>query len=77
MATEYTDNNIANDNNEEKSEIIKITIVRKYLFISWVAKLILENINLFDFELSEADMITISSLNQNKRLGPDPDNFNF
>ena len=31
----------------EKSEIIKITIVRKYLFISWVAKLILENTSLF------------------------------
>ena len=31
----------------EKSEIIKITIVRKYLFISLVAKLILENTSLF------------------------------
>ena len=31
----------------KKSEIIKITIVRKYLFISWVAKLILENTSLF------------------------------
>tara|TARA_Y100001935_G_scaffold135096_1_gene111772 strand:- start:222 stop:431 length:210 start_codon:yes stop_codon:yes gene_type:complete len=31
----------------EKSEIMKITIVRKYLFISCVAKLILENTSLF------------------------------
>ena len=31
----------------EKSEIIKVTIVRKYLFISCVAKLILENTSLF------------------------------
>tara|TARA_B100000524_G_C23369278_1_gene268835 strand:+ start:217 stop:426 length:210 start_codon:yes stop_codon:yes gene_type:complete len=31
----------------EKSEIIKIITVRKYLFISLVAKLILENTNLF------------------------------
>ena len=32
---------------KEKREITKINIVRKYLFISWVAKLIFENTNLF------------------------------
>lgn len=35
------------------------------------------NIDLFDFELSTEDMDFINSLNQNKRVGPDPDNFNF
>jgi len=35
------------------------------------------NAEIFDFELSEEDMKLIASLNQNKRFGPDPDNFNF
>jgi diketogulonate reductase-like aldo/keto reductase len=35
------------------------------------------NIDLFDFELSADDMAFINSLNQNKRVGPDPDNFSF
>ncbi|MGD8190427.1 aldo/keto reductase [Brevibacillus ginsengisoli] len=38
---------------------------------------IMENANLFDFELSAEDMEKISALNQNKRFGPDPDNFDF
>ena len=40
-------------------------------------KRIIENSDIFDFELSPEDMQTINELNQNKRLGPDPDNFNF
>ncbi|UFJ39479.1 aldo/keto reductase [Brevibacillus humidisoli] len=36
-----------------------------------------ENANIFDFELSAEDMEQISGLNQDKRFGPDPDNFNF
>ena len=36
-----------------------------------------ENANIFDFELSEDDMNKINSLNQNHRVGPDPDNFDF
>ena len=38
---------------------------------------IAENMDVFDFELSEEDMNQISELNMNRRLGPDPDNFNF
>lgn len=38
---------------------------------------IIENASLFDFELSDDDMSQIDKLNQNKRVGPDPDNFNF
>ncbi|WP_026679337.1 aldo/keto reductase [Fictibacillus gelatini] len=36
-----------------------------------------ENADLFDFELSREDMEKIDGLNLNKRVGPDPDNFNF
>ena len=36
-----------------------------------------ENIELFDFEISTEDMQAISSLNQDQRVGFDPDNFNF
>ncbi len=35
------------------------------------------NIDVFDFELSEEDMAAINHMNQNKRVGSDPDNFNF
>ncbi|MCD8509438.1 MAG: aldo/keto reductase [Bacillus sp. (in: Bacteria)] len=33
------------------------------------------NMDIYDFELSEADMARISSLNENHRTGPDPDTF--
>jgi methylglyoxal/glyoxal reductase len=36
-----------------------------------------QNADVFDFTLSGEDMERISSLNQNKRFGPDPDNFDF
>ncbi len=36
-----------------------------------------ENADIFDFELSQEDMDKIDGLNQNKRFGADPDNFNF
>ncbi len=38
---------------------------------------IVENANVFDFELTKEDMEQIDSLNQNHRVGPDPDNFDF
>lgn len=38
---------------------------------------ILENADIFDFELSDDDMEDIDNLNKNKRFGSDPDNFNF
>lgn len=36
-----------------------------------------ENLGVFDFELSEADMAQIDALDQGKHLGADPDNVNF
>lgn len=38
---------------------------------------IIENASIFDFELTAKDMKTIDALNQNHRVGPDPDNFDF
>ncbi|MBN3524238.1 aldo/keto reductase [Paenibacillus apiarius] len=38
---------------------------------------IIENAALFDFELTQEDMDQIDELNQNLRVGPDPDNFDF
>ena len=38
---------------------------------------IIENADVFDFELKEEDMKRIDALNENHRVGPDPDNFDF
>nr|WP_145404868.1 aldo/keto reductase [Paenibacillus xylanexedens] len=38
---------------------------------------IIENADIFDFELSAEEMQRISSLNDNVRVGPDPNNFDF
>ncbi|MFB9328405.1 aldo/keto reductase [Paenibacillus aurantiacus] len=38
---------------------------------------IAENADVFDFALSDEDMRRIDALNENRRVGPDPDNFDF
>ena len=38
---------------------------------------IIENADIFDFELSADDMDRLNSLDKNERVGPDPDNFDF
>lgn len=38
---------------------------------------IIENVDLFDFTLSQEDMVRMDQLNQNRRTGPDPDHFDF
>ena len=38
---------------------------------------IASNAALFDFTLDDADMAAINAMNQDKRIGPDPDNFPF
>lgn len=35
------------------------------------------NTELYDFSLSEEEMAVLNGLNQNKRFGPDPENFDF
>ena len=34
-----------------------------------------ENIDVFDFDLSNDDMDAVSALDRHERTGPDPDNF--
>jgi len=36
-----------------------------------------ENFEIFDFELTDADMADITALNRDERTGPDPDTFNY
>ncbi|KQO46389.1 MULTISPECIES: aldo/keto reductase [unclassified Frigoribacterium] len=36
-----------------------------------------ENFDLFDFELTDADVAAITSLNKDERTGPNPDEFNY
>jgi diketogulonate reductase-like aldo/keto reductase len=36
-----------------------------------------ENFQVFDFELSEDEMAAIDAMNENRRVGADPDNFDF
>lgn len=38
---------------------------------------IAENAQIFDFELSQADIEMLDALDEGKRVGPDPDNFDF
>lgn len=38
---------------------------------------IAENVDIFDFDLSMEDMAQIDQLNQNRRIGPDPDRIDF
>jgi diketogulonate reductase-like aldo/keto reductase len=38
---------------------------------------IIENASIFDFELTVEDTQEIDALNENRRVGPDPDNFDF
>lgn len=38
---------------------------------------IVENADVFNFELSSEDMNRLNSLNKDERVGPDPDNFDF
>jgi diketogulonate reductase-like aldo/keto reductase len=38
---------------------------------------IVSNAQIFNFEITAEDMLTIDGLDKNERIGADPDNFNF
>lgn len=38
---------------------------------------LVQNSDIFDFELTGEEMTIIAALNENRRIGPDPDNFDF
>jgi 2,5-diketo-D-gluconate reductase A len=38
---------------------------------------VVENFEIFDFELTKDDLVAITALNKNERTGPDPDEFNW
>ena len=71
---------ISNDINKSTAQVILrwhyqngvITIPK-----SATPKRIIENANIFDFELTSKQMNQINELNENKRFGKDPDNFHF
>ena len=44
---------------------------------SVTAERVKANFEIFDFELSDADLGDISALNRDERTGPDPDTFNY
>ena len=41
------------------------------------ANRIAENANIFNFELSQAEILKLDALDEGRRVGPDPDNFDF
>lgn len=59
--------------------ILRWDIQRKVVVIpkSSNAERLKQNIDIFDFQLTDEDISRINSLNKNKRVGSDPDNFNF
>ena len=45
--------------------------------ITDTANRILENSEVYDFELSDREMVIIEALDQSERMGPDPDRFGW
>ena len=80
LLTEPTIVEIANAHNKSPAQVILrwdlqngvVTIPK-----SIKEQRIIENANIFDFELTSEDMLALSALNKNERVGPDPDNFDF
>ena len=69
---------LANLHNKTPAQIVLRWHIQNGLIVipkSVTPSRIQENINIFDFELSDNDMQAIASMNEDKRIGIDPDKF--
>lgn len=72
--------NLAEKYNKDSAQIILRWHIQKGILViprSVSAEHLKSNIDIFDFELSKDDMDVIDKLNTGKRIGADPDNFDF
>lgn len=70
---------LAEKYNKEAAQVVLRWHIQSDLIVipkSVTPKRIRSNIDIFDFELSDADMEKIDGLNESRRVGPNPDNFN-
>ncbi|MBQ4869263.1 aldo/keto reductase [Priestia megaterium] len=71
---------IANKHNKSVAQVILRWDVQNGIITipkSTKEQRIVENASIFDFELTKEEIERIDELNQNHRVGPDPDNFDF
>ncbi len=71
---------IAQEKRKSTAQIILRWLLQKGIVVlpkSVHERRIIENINLFQFELSDDEMTIMNSLNRNQRTGPNPDRFDF
>ena len=67
--------NMYNKTAAQVSTMLGFTIVT--IHKSTNERRLIENIDIFDFNISDDDMEKIDSLNKDLRVGRDPDNFDF
>jgi len=71
---------IANNHNKSTAQVILRWDIQQDILInvkSTHVDRLNSNADVFDFELSDEEMTQLNELNQNLRVGPDPDTFNF
>ncbi|MDR3595371.1 aldo/keto reductase [Clostridium sp.] len=72
--------NIASKYNKTSAQIVLRWHIQRNVIVipkSIRRERIISNINIFDFELTSQEMEIINGMNQNIRVGPDPDKFDF
>ena len=80
VRTDLTINEIAKKHGKSSSQIILRWDIQRGvipLVKSTHVERLKENLNLFDFSLTEDEMAMINSLDRGMRVGSDPDNFDF
>lgn len=78
LLTNPTISGIANAHGKEPAQVILRWHIQSGLIVipkSVTPERIEENISIFNFELTDDEMRRIDDLNQNKRVGPDPNSF--